>query len=254
MFADVTSANIVGYMNVSRPQQNFCSGSMFNNCGSEGITLDDLEITSVANQAVARMNTIVFMLSGPTVKIDTARQYWYDPVLKCWRKFIQGGQVADDPQLTKEQAKAIKINPGEGVLCNFGYPSAKINYSGEVITGTDKKILISRPQQNFVVTNPSGSTINLNQIEIVSVANQAVARMNTIVFMLTGPTVKIDTARQYWYDPVLKCWRKFIQGGQVADDPQLTKEQAEAITIKPGEGVLCNFGYPSAKISLPTSL
>ena len=243
-------------MDCVRPQQNYCSGSMFNNVGSEGITLADLKISgpAVAAKAAWRGCTITFMAVGVTAKLDSNKKYWMDWAGN-WRKFVQGGNFNSDPTLTAEEAVAITINPGEGFVCNFGTTTAKITYSGEVMVGADKKMVIARPQQNFVVVNPSASEINLGQIKIAgpAVAAKAAWRGCTITFMAAGVTAKLDANKKYWMD-WNGNWRKFVQGGNFNSDPTLTAEEAAAVTIPAGQGFLCNFGTTSATITMPTSL
>ena len=98
MFADVTSANVVGYMDVVRPTnegadaatnpqyQNFFSGSLFNNVGEEGYSLADLSITGPTTQANGRNNYIVFWAMGSSVKVDFERAFWWDPKNSTWRR------------------------------------------------------------------------------------------------------------------------------------------------------------------------
>ena len=231
---------------------------MFQNCGSTGITLADLKISGPAVSAknAWRNCNIAFFQSGTVVKIDQNRKYWMDWDGN-WRKFVSGGNFNTDPTLTAEEIAAIVINPGEGFICNFGNASAQITYSGEVLTGVGetKLMTITRPQQNFIVTNPSGTTINLGQI---SISGPAVSAKNAwrncnIAFFQSGTVVKIDQNRKYWMDWDGN-WRKFVSGGNFNTDPTLTAEEIAAVTINAGEGIICNFGNASAQITLPTAL
>jgi len=255
--ADVESG-IVGYQTVPRPQQNFCSGSMFQNCGSTGITLADLAISgpAVTQKAAWRNCNISFFQSGTSIKIDQNRKYWMDWDGN-WRKYVVGGNINTDPVMTTEQMAAVVINPGEGLICNFGNASAKITYAGEVLSGAGetKRMTILRPQQNFVVTNPSGATINLGQITISgpAVTQKAAWRNCNISFFQSGTSIKIDQDRKYWMDWDGN-WRKYVVGGNINTDPVMTAEQIAAVTIAAGEGIICNFGNANAQITLPTAL
>ena len=126
-YAEGVESGIVGYQTVARPQQNFCSGSMFQNCGSTGITLADLKISgpAVSAKAAWRNCNISFFQSGTVVKIDQNRKYWMDWDGN-WRKFVSGGNFNTDPVMTAEEIAAVTINPGEGFICNFANASAKL--------------------------------------------------------------------------------------------------------------------------------
>ena len=261
MFAEVTSANVVGYMNVTRPQVNFCSGSMFSNIGSEGISLADLKITgtmTAAQKAQWRNCNITFFQAGNTAKFDANRKFWMDWNGK-WRKFTKGVTDPDqDPFMTEDEIAAEVINPGEGFVCAFANASAKIIYSGEVITGgNNKTITIARPQVNFIVTNPAGRTITLADIKIsgtMTAAQKAQWRNCNITFFQTGNTAKFDADRKFWMDWNGK-WRKFTKGVTNPDqDPFMTEDEIAAVQIPAGEGFACAFANASATITLPTAL
>ena len=174
-----------------------------------------------------------------------------------WRQFVPGGNINTDPVLTAAQIAAVTINPGEGFICNFANSAGKLTYSGEVLTGTGttKLMTIPRPQQCFVVTNPSGATIDLSQITISgpAVSAKAAWRNCNISFMASGVSIKVDQNRKYWMDWE-GHWRQFVPGGNINTDPVLTAEQIAAVTIGPGEGILCNFANTAAQITIPTAL
>ncbi|MBR4617329.1 MAG: hypothetical protein IKO55_17100 [Kiritimatiellae bacterium] len=231
---------------------------MFQNCGSTGITLADLAISgpAVTAKTAWRNCNISFFQSGVTAKIDQDRRYWMDWDGN-WRKYVQGGNINSDPVMTAEQMAAVVINPGEGLICNFANAAGKITYAGEVLSGAGetKQMTILRPQQNFVVTNPSGATINLGQITISgpAVSAKTAWRNCNISFFQSGVTAKIDQDRRYWMD-WNGNWRKYVQGGNINSDPVMTAEQIAAVTIAAGEGIICNFANAAAQITLPTAL
>ena len=271
--ADVTSANVVGYMDVVRPTnegadaatypkyQNFFSGSLFNNVGEEGYSLADLTITGPTSQPVGRNNYIVFWAFGSSIKVDPKRSYWWDPILNQWR-VRDGKTYALDGKLTKEQAEAIRFNAGEGFMCNFAQDSTKILFRGEVLKGESgtKLRTITRPKnkegqdyQNFVVANPSGRTLYLSDLTISGPTTQPVGRNNYLVLMMSGSSIKVDPKRSYWWDPILNQWR-VRDGKTYALDGKLTKEQAmETKIADPGQGFMCNFAQDT-KLTIPTSL
>ena len=252
MFADVTSANIVGYQTITRPQVNFCAGSMFQNCGDKALTLEDFKITGVTSKAACRNCTIVFMESGTTAKFDSNRKFWTDIDGK-WRKFVQGGNFNSDPFLSEAEMKEQVINPGEGVICAFNNANAQIVYSGEVIKGEDHKISIPRTQVNFAVVNMAGRNIDLTEVKITGVTSKAACRNCTIVFMESGTTAKFDQNRKFWMD-IDGNWRKFVQGGNFNSDPVLTEEQMKEQIINAGQGIVCAFNNANAVIVLPSAL
>lgn len=240
-------------MEVARPAayQNSCGGSMFTAVSGEGYALSDLTIAGPTTIANARNNYIMFFEAGSAVRMDKTRTYWYWQGI--WR-VRSGTNPMNDPQLTAEEAAAIKINAGEGYLCNFGHATTKILYSGQVITGGESKTFsISRPAsyQNFVACNTAATAINLGQITISGPATIANARNNYIMFFASGSAVRMDKARTYWYWQ--GTWR-VRSGTNPMNDPQLTAEEAAAISIAAGEGFLCNFGHATTILNLPTSL
>ena len=214
-------------------------------------SLADLTIAGPASIANARNNYIMGFATGSAPKVDKARSYWYWQ--NKWR-VRSGTNPNTDPQLTDEEAAAIKFNAGEGFMCNFAHATTKIQYAGEVITGgASKRMIVSRPSgyQNFVVSNVSASEISLADITIAGPASIANARNNYLMGFATGSAPKVDKARSYWYWQ--NKWR-VRSGTNPNTDPQLTDEEAAAIKIPAGEGFMCNFAHATTTISLPTSL
>ena len=269
--ADVTSANVVGYMDVVRPEvegetgtqyQNFFSGSLFNNVGEEGYTLADLQITGPTTQANGRNNYIVFWMIGSSIKVDPARSYWWDPKNSTWRR-RDGKTYLLDGTISAEEAKTIKFNAGEGFMCNFAQNSTKILFRGEVLKGDNgtKLRTITRPKndegndyQNFVVANPSGRTIYLSEIVIAGPTTQANGRNNYIVKMMQGSSIKVDPARSYWWDPKNSTWRR-RDGKTYLLDGTISAEEAKTIKVmEAGEGIMCNFAQGTTTLTLPTAL
>ena len=138
-------------------------------------------------------------------------------------------------------------------MCNFGHDTTKITYSGAVIKGTDSKISISRPSgyQNFVVVNPAGREISLDEIAITGPESKSNARNNYFVFMASGSTIKVDKTRAYWWDYSQSKWR-VRSGTNFNNDPVVS--DASAIKIPAGEGFMCNFGHDTTVLTLPTAL
>ena len=260
MFADVTSANVVGYMNVARPaatQPNICSGSMFTNIGEDGITLADIKITGHGATAKAcRLSYIQFLMTGGSTKLDANKKYWVDENGK-WRRNTGTNNPANDPEVTDAEKAEIVINPGEGFLCYLNSNAATITYSGEVVKGLEKKISIQRPastQPNVIISNPSGETIDLTKISFSGHGTTAKAcRLTYIQFFATGGSTKLDADKKYWVDENGK-WRRNTGTNNPANDPELSDTEKAEVTIAPGMGFLCYFNTNGATLVLPTSL
>ena len=221
----VESANIVGYMDVTRPAayQNSCGGSMFTAVGSDKYTLADLTIEGPTTIANARNNYIMFLQSGTAARVDKSRSYWYWQ--NQWR-VRSGTNPNTDPKLTAEEAAAIEINAGEGFMCNFAHATTKIKYAGEVITGgASKTFSFTRPDgyQNFVACNTAAEEISLGDMTITGPTTIANARNNYIMFLQTGTAARVDKSRSYWYWQ--DQWR-VRSGTNPNTDPKLTAEQA----------------------------
>ena len=256
--ADVTSANVVGYVTADRPAdfQNFAGGSMFVNCGSgEGYTLADIKISGPTTKSNGRGNFICFMKSGVNPLVDKDRSFWWDPVALAWR-VRSGTNFNNDP--TVADPTTVKINPGEGFLCNFGQATTKVTFAGAVIQGkddgkSDARFEFSRPEgmQNFIASNVSGSEITLADIQISGPTTKSNGRGNFICFMKTGVNPLVDKERSYWWDPVALTWR-IRSGTNFNNDPTLTDPTTVKIPV--GQGFLCNFGQATTVLSMPTSL
>lgn len=218
------------------------------NVGKDAYTLADIKITTVG-AAADRNNYIVFWAAGSTIKVDKERAYWFDSTTGNWR--IRNGATKSKDG-TVEDPTAILINPGEGFLCNFGQATTTITYSGEVLKGVDKKLVITRPEgiQNFSACNVAGKEITLADISIKTVG-AAADRNNYIVFMAAGSTIKVDKERAYWFDSTTGNWR--IRNGATKSKDG-TVEDPSAIKIAAGEGFLCNFGQADTTLTLPTAL
>ena len=126
--ADVTSANVVGYMNVKRPTgyPNYCAGSMFLKPGTEKYNLKDLSISfsTTLNKTLARKNFIAFFSDSAAVKVDKDRQYYY--YSGDW--YHMGLVAAQDVKMTAAQLAEVTIPAGEGFLCSFANDTATIEF------------------------------------------------------------------------------------------------------------------------------
>ena len=248
----------MGYLSTVRPDgfQNFAGGSMFVNCGSsEGYTLADITISGPTTKSNGRSNYICFMKTGSSQMIDKNRSYWWDPVALKWRE-RSGTNFNNDPDVA--DPTTVKINPGEGFLCNFGHDTTKLTFAGAVIQGkddgkTDARFEFSRPEgmQNFIASNVSGTEITLADIQISGPTTKSNGRSNYICFMKTGSSQMVDKNRSYWWDPVGLKWRE-RSGTNFNNDPDVA--DPTTVKIPAGQGFLCNFGHDTTVLSMPTSL
>ena len=261
--ADVTSANVVGYNKADRFGAYACYGSAFVKPGQTSYTLADLDITWTAasptlkNQATSRKNYIQFFKAA-SLNLDPDRAYY-----KCladgkwYKKDTTESTAAKDQEVA--DPSAVGFDAGQGFLSNLGTTSAKITFSGEVITGGEKKMLeIARPGAYFVAGNPSATAITLADIDITWTAasptlkNQATSRKNYMQFFKAA-SLNLDPERCYY-----KCladgkwYKKDTAESTAAKDTEIL--DPTTVQIKAGEGFLCNLGTTSAKISMATSL
>lgn len=95
-------------------------------------------------------------------------------------------------------------------------------------------------------TNVSGGSYKLSDLKIDGPTSKANGRNNYIVFWAAGSTIKVDKTRSYWWDPVGLKWR-IRSGTNFNNDPDV--ENADEITINPGEGFLCNFMQATTTIT-----
>lgn len=251
--ADVTSANVVGYMEVERPSayQNYCGGSFLMTVGATEYSLADLEITGPSTIANARNNYIMGFTKDVAANVDKNRCYWLWQGI--WRVRDKTNPNTDT-KLSAEQAAAIKFNAGEGFMCNFMHATTKVRYAGEVLTGGEsKEITITRPAdyQNFVVCNCSGAEISLFDIKLAGPATIANARNNYLMGFTTDVAANVDKNRCYWFWQ--NVWR-IRDKTNPNTDTKLTDEQAKAIKFKAGEGFMCNFMHSTTTVTMPTSL
>ena len=148
-------------------------------------------------------------------------------------------------------------------MCNFMQNTTKILFRGEVLKGDNgtKFRTITRPKnaegidyQNFVVANPSGRAIYLNEIVIAGPTTQANGRNNYIIKKASGSSVKVDFERAFWWDPKNSTWRR-RNGKTYLNDPTITAEEAKTIKVMDAsEGIMCNFMQGTTTLTLPTAL
>ena len=243
----IESANVVGYYDKAKVSgYNFaCYGSMFVKPGVTSYSLADLSITGPGNKNIARMNYIQFFAAGNAAKFDAARSYYYFG--GSW--FARTGtNVATDPEVA--DPSAITMDAGVGFLAALPLASAKIRYAGEVISASEKTLVLAKPTgvNFFVANNPSVSDITLADITITGPGNKNIARMNYIQFFAAGNAAKFDAARSYYYFG--GSW--FARTGtNVATDPEI---DPTTVTIGAGEGFLVAFPLATARLNFPTSL
>ena len=255
MFADVTSANVVGYaQNGKKTGYAFaCFGSSFVKPGTTGYTLKDLEIklpASVKNPTVARGNYIQFFAAGTSPKLDVDRKFyqWQGN----WYRAYGSGAATD---VLVEKPEEITMSIGEGFLVKLGTANAAVQYAGEVISGGESKTLSVGKIGSYafsVLANPCPYDITLKDLDIAlpaSVKNPTVARGNYIQFFAAGTSPKLDVDSKFykWQG----TWYRAYGSGAATDVPV---EKPEEIKILANEGFVAKLGTANAKVVFPTAL
>ena len=99
-------------------------------------------------------------------------------------------------------------------------------------------------------TAVGNDSYSLADLTITGPATIANARNNYIMFLESGSAAKIDKNRTYWYWQGI--WR-VRTGANPSKDPQLTAEEAAAISIAAGEGFMCNFMHDTTVLNMHLS-
>ena len=263
--ADVTSANVVGYQSVAKPTgcQYSMAGSMFIAPGAEEFSLADIDITwptttaMQKNQNNSRTQSIQFMAAGSSFRLDAQRAYYKCLADGKWYRKVGASTSTDvwipDPSTNKFAA-------GTGFLCNFG-KEATITFSGEILTGgEDQKLAFIKPTgcQFFIASNVSGRELSLNELDITwptttaMQKNQNNSRTQSIQFMASGSSFRLDADRAYYRCLADGKWYQ-KKGASTSTDEELTGEKLTGVKIRAGEAFLCNFGK-DATITIPSAL
>ena len=266
MFADVSSANVVGYLGRTRPCQYACYGSAFVKPGQIQFSLAELDITWKAtlptqkNQGASRRNFIQFFRTESALNLDASKAYYKCLADGNWylKDTTQSSSTTGD--VLVEDPSKITFDAGKGFLCNFSSSDAKITFNGEVITGGEaKKLSVVRPCQYFVAGNPSAQELTLADIDITWKAtlptqkNQGASRRNCIQFFKTESALNLDPARCYYKCLADSKWyqKDTTQQSSTSGDVEIDPTK---VLISAGEGFLCNFSSSDATISMGTSL
>ena len=242
----IESANVVGYYDKAKVSgYNFaCYGSMFVKPGVTSYSLADLSITGPANKNLARQNYIQFFAAGSAAKFDSARTYYY--FNGTW--YQRGSSAANDVAIA--DPSTITMDAGVGFLAYIPQATTKIRYAGEVISASEKTLVLAKPAgvNFFVANNPSVSDITLADITITGPANKNLARQNYIQFFAAGTAAKFDANRSYYYFG--GTW--YQRGATAAADVAIA--DPTTVTIGAGEGFLAYIPQATTRLNFPTSL
>jgi hypothetical protein len=239
--ADITSANVVGYMAAENGSmgQYTGGGSMFVTPGQKTYKLSDFSISGYTPNtiAIARAQYIQFFLPG-SCKVDQARSY-YNWQGKWYYKFTTETTTAN------AEAADFNIPAGTGFMCNFGKATTKLNFAGEVLQNSEGIAVGNTGAQYFFAYNPYPVPLKLPELSITGFTPNtiAIARAQYIQFMQKA-SCKVDQARSF-YNWQGKWYYKFTT------DTTTQYTEVTDFEIQPGEGFLCNFGKTTSVLNIP---
>ena len=205
--------------------------------------------------AMSMKNNYIQLMNPASLKLDPAMAFYWNPTQNywCYKNSVSGGQTKD----TKVPENTT-FSTGYGFLCTFAN-SVGIQFCGQVLKPTvdeDGYYTIAKPTSSakyFFVNNPFPVDIKLTDIYIAGSMNAMSMKNNYIQYMQKN-TLKLDSARAYYWNPTQKywCYKNSVSGGQTKDT-QVT--DADEITIKAGEGFLMTAANAvTLKIKAPAAL
>lgn len=247
------SSNTVGFMKVSpRPTQAdskyAVAGSMFVVPAGQTWKISDLKIVGGSGD---NSDSIKFLKTDGTSVIDDSKTLYFwvdeDPTIQGW---YYADPSAGDKWETLLQPEDDEVPAGTAFLCLFNTPGAKIEYAGEVITGTEGWITIPRGVSKYgLMNNPLPYEIDLTMCKIVDGSGD---NSDAIKFFKKDGTSVVDDARAYYYwvdpDPTVEGW---YYADPAAGDKweTLVVEGDEVIPL--GGGFLYLFNTAAAKFCFP---
>ena len=249
--ADVTSANIVGYMNQALPVDGLAVGPAFINVSGETIDLMDISVTGYPDfdyekdEGGARGDVQVSTLNGGG---DSDKNYkWYDYTIK--------GESPDEDKVLKGWYRIsgrnryelvrgeVVLQPGEGLWSVTSAENQKFVAAGQVVTEADQPTEL--PVDGLMVANPTPVAVDLINVYVRGYPpfdyekDEGGARGDVQVSTLNGGG---DSDKNYkWYDYTIK-------GETPADDKVLFgwyrisgrnryELEKNEVVLQPGEGL-----------------
>ena len=216
-FAEVTSANCVGYSNNTITNGNQGVGGAFMAIGRGG-KMSDLTVSGPGIDAVKAQNEGNYWNQGISCGLldkyglSLKRMYWYDITGAIYGWYDSTGMAADyndDP-----------IEPGQGLWFASDIDGVTLNSSGEVIMDG---YAVTLTNGNQLVSNPLPVDIKMGQIGISGPEIDKIKEQNGGNYWNQGISCGlfdkygVSISRMYWYDIVDAIYGWYDSTGMAAD-------------------------------------
>ena len=171
-FSDVTSANIVGYMNRDLETTGLALGPAFVNVSGEDMDLVDISVTGYdpydyeKDEGGARGD----------VQLSTLNAGGDTDVLYKWYDYTKRAESPDEDvvmhgwykQVSRKYVLCVRgevtLQPGEGLWSNTLIPDQKLVSSGEVATKAD--VATTMPVSGMMIANPLPKNVDLTDMYV----------------------------------------------------------------------------------------
>ena len=219
VFADVTSANVVGYQEIGSNASGFTMlAPTFLGVGNtEGCTLKDLRVTGYEGECKGKFVLQLLTSTGG----DDGTYYWVDKSGKTagWYASALGSAIPGGPE-------SINIAAGRGMWCKG--VGMKLVPAGEVCKALTE---FDTNESGFTATgNSSPVDITLDKLTVTGYEGECKGKFVLQLLTSTGG----DDGTYYWVDKSGKTagWYASALGSAIPGGP-------ESVTITAGRGLWC---------------
>lgn len=266
LFADVSSANVVGYSTVVKTDASYetytCPFIKIGGAADQKYRLYDLKMTTAKNLAAKKASYIQFMEPVTLVLDETRKYYWDYNKVPSWESATGKKGCWCFKSNDKEVPLDTTFNAGDGFLCFFMADNVSITFNGEVwkpVPDEEGNITVDKPEgsMQFFFGNPFAVPVSLADMKIITQKNLA-AKKASYIQQMEKNNLLLDEARKYYWDYNKTPAKGGAKGCWCYKSTESEVLNPEEIIFKPGEGFLCIFPATAfseqLKIKVPASI
>ena len=232
MFADVTSANVVGYAQAQGRFGAKILGAQFVNIGEDQeIDIQDLIPVGPYTGEYSKAGVYIQFLNENGV--DTATYYFYDTAEKTGSRPAPAryGWYTDANRFQK--AEGVTVKPGEGIYFYAPDDTWYLRSNGEVAQSPTQITLRFGAK---MVVNPLPVPVDMQKISVASGYDPSGDYSKAGLYLQVLNENGVDTATFYFYDTAEKTGSRPAPArfGWYTD---ANRFQLGELTVQPGEGI-----------------
>ena len=248
MFADVTSANVVGYANSSLTDGTNVTTPMFYKVGGGAVDVQDIIPSDNAPDGGNVSSQLSFqILDKDALIVGNLTYYWHNRDVQLPFPLpsytLKGWYTKATPTSATDGKAVLTINPGEAVYLKCPIEGVTLGYSGEVKTS---ELNISVNNGRTLVGNPFPVNYSIQNITPIgeNVPDGGQTTMQIQFQRLAKDSTVRDNVTYYWHNRDVQLPFPLpsysLNGWYTKATPTSATDGKATLELLPGEGVYVN--------------